>query len=232
MLSDDSPVPAVRRFPRRGRILLAAAIMVVGGVGTAWYFSAWRNLLFYGIKAEKLGLVRLMLQVGADPNGVLKFDTPLTTTVYDLEHPLAMTHLLLEFRADPNLQGSNGHRPLQSLRHWKNAECCTENPDAALVVGALLKAGADIRACGGDRSLLEIPSSVEFAKLLLSRGADPNQICSSHCGETALRSVLKYPELVELYLEHGAKILPDPCSNLTLLHRVASFGVTEAHPHP
>jgi ankyrin repeat protein len=193
----------------------------------AWYFSAWRTLFFYAIGSNNVSLAKIMLELGTDPNRTMDRETPLTLAARDPHDSLAMVRLLLEFHADPNLPRPTGQTPLGSMWHGTAypSNASTDAPDAISIAETLLAAGANIKACNQEYSLLEIPSSIELAKFLLSRGADPNQVCDLRTGQTPLHNVVDCPDLVALYLEHGAKIVSDT-AKVTPLHLVAETNPT------
>ena len=223
----DVALPSSRRSPRRRKILLGVAILAVAGAGVSWYFSAWRMLLFDAIKSNNVSVARIMLKLGTDPNCPIERETPLTLATRNPHDSLAMVRLLLEFHADPNLPRPTGDTPLGSMWHSSGylSSASMDAPDALAIAQSLLAAGADVKACSSEYSLLEIPSSTEFATFLLSRGADPNQVCDSRTGQTPLHNVVDCPDLVALYLEHGAKIVPDTTRE-TPLHLVAWMNPT------
>jgi ankyrin repeat protein len=185
----------------------------VVAAGTAWYLSAWRFFFFYAIRSNSVTLARTMLKMGTDANATLSGESPLTVALDGPSPLLATVQLLLEFRADPNRLDANGmEAPLEKVH----------GPDAFAIFDALLTAGANIKACSRKGSILHHARSVPYAEFLLSRGADVNLICET-TGTTPLYSIVANPELVSLYLEHGAKIVPDAWHKITPLHRVASF---------
>lgn len=220
-MNENTPLPAAPGQPvgyqRRTIILGAVVLLLVIATGAAWEFSAWRALFFYGIRTNKVFLVRIMLRAGADPNLTPRGEPPLDAAMEGPDQSLAMVRLLLEFHADPNHPGWGGRTALERV----------DGPDALAIFDALLAAGANIKACSPAGTLLHQP--LAYAEFILSRGADVNQICQKG-GPTPLHSIVGNPDLVTLYLEHGAKIVPDASRKMTPLHEVASLKYYEHDP--
>ena len=202
--------PIARHSQRRRQILGGIAILFLVAAGAAWYFSAWRELFYYAVRSNNVGLARVVLRMGTNPNVPLGGELPLTSALGSKEPRLATIQLLLEYRTDPNRLNANGEAPLEKVH----------GPDAFPVFDALLAAGANINACTRWGSILEYFWPLPYAKFMLSRGADVNLVCRN---TTPLHSIVSRPDLVALYLEHGAKILPDAWSKTTPLHKVSSI---------
>src|ERR1017187_3015967 len=168
-MNENTPLPAAPGQPvgyqRRTIILGAVVLLLVIATGAAWEFSAWRALFFYGIRTNKVFLVRIMLRAGADPNLTPRGEPPLDAAMEGPDQSLAMVRLLLEFHADPNHPGWGGRTALERV----------DGPDALAIFDALLAAGANIKACSPAGTLLHQP--LAYAEFILSRGADVNQIC-------------------------------------------------------
>jgi len=252
-MNENSTLPAAPGQPvgcqRRTIILGVVVLLLVIATGAAWEFSARRALFYYGIRTDKVGLVRIMLMAGADPNFSQSGQPPLEAAMERRDQSLAMVRLLLEFHADPNRMGWDGKTALESVNSlamvrlllefhadpnrmgWdgKTALESVNGPDALAMVDALLAAGASIKACSHAGTLLHQPWPNGYAEFFLSRGADINQVCEKG-GPTPLHSIVGIPDLVTLYLEHGAKIVTDGSQNMTPLHKVASLKYDEKDP--
>jgi len=114
--------------------------------------------------------------------------------------------LLLRLGVDPNIEGRGDHTPLYCVAN----ECASETgPD---VVGALVRAGADVNACGGvtRASALHMAARrghVEIARALLDFGAALN--APDRKGDTPLQRSIKCRKngVSQLLRERGAAAL-------------------------
>lgn len=127
---------------------------------------------------------------------------------------LSTVELLLRLGADPNATDHGGHSPLYTAGN----ECGAEAGGA--VVTALVRAGADVDACGGVKRCTALHMAarrgfVAVADALLDCGADIEARDSQ--GDTPLRRAVNCgrPEVAALLLARGA----DP-------HSVGSRGLT------
>ena len=222
-MNENAPLPTAPvlsvGYRRRTVILGVVVLLLVIATGAAWEFSARRALFFYGIKTNKVGLVSIVLRAGADPNGAPNGETPLDVAMQGPDQSLAMVQLLLESHADPNRTGWSGITALERVR----------GRDARAIFDALLAAGANIKACGPQGTLLHHSWPAAYAEFILSRGADINQVCQK-VGPSPLHSIVGNSDLVTLYLEHGAKIVADAARNMTPLHEAASLRYDEHDP--
>ena len=116
---------------------------------------------------------------------------------------LATVELLLHLGADPNVADTGGHTPLYSLAN----EC--KVPDAARVVRALVRAGADVNAAAGVKHCTPLHmaarrGNVEVAEALIECGADVEARDSR--GDTPLRRAenCRKPEVARLLHSRGA----------------------------
>ena len=222
-MNENVPLPVAPAqsvgYRRRTVILGAVVLLLLIATGAAWEFSARRALFFYGIKTGKVLLVKLLLRAGADPTGAPEGESPLDAAMKGPDQSLEMVKLLLEFHADPNRPGWSGTPALERV----------SGPNAPAIFDALLAAGANVKACGQGRTLLDHPWPVAYAEFILSRGADINQVCHEG-GPSPLHSIVGNPDLVALYLEHGAHIIPDGWRKVTPLHEVASLRYDEHNP--
>lgn len=113
------------------QVLVEAAPHNCPSLSTADLTSDELFPLHWAAKADRLSLVRMMLNKGADPNAVGACgETPLMSAFYGGNHEVAQ--LLVEHGSSPHLVGSHG----MTMLHWAAVH---DKPEAARV---LLKAGA------------------------------------------------------------------------------------------
>ena len=130
--------------------------------------------------------------------------------------------MLLAAGSDPNATDMKGEAPLQSAARYGHIEC----------VEALLRAGAVIDYCPPpsvtDYSETALCSAVrkcpEIARLLLSRGADPNWV--SEAKNYPLFCAIQHPcpDLVELLIQHKAEVGVRNLRNESALHLAMRTG--------
>jgi hemoglobin len=116
---------------------------------------------------------------------------------------LEVVALLLRLGVDPNLQGRGDHTPLYCVAN----ECASEaGPE---VVRALVRAGADVNACGGVTRATALHMTarrghVEIARALLDAGAALN--AKDRKGDTPLQRAIncRKNEVSQLLRERGA----------------------------
>jgi hemoglobin len=112
--------------------------------------------------------------------------------------------LLLGLGVDPNVQGRGGHTPLYCVAN----ECASEmGPE---VVHALVRAGADVNACGGVTRATSLHMAarrghVELARALLDSGAALNAL--DRKGDTPLQRAINCGRdgVSQLLRERGAR---------------------------
>jgi truncated hemoglobin YjbI len=116
---------------------------------------------------------------------------------------LEVVTLLLRLGVDPNIQGRGDHTPLYCVAN----ECASET--GSEVVRALVRAGADIQACGGVTRATALHmaarrGNVEIARALLDSGAALN--ARDRKGDTPLQRAIncRKDEVSHLLLERGA----------------------------
>jgi hemoglobin len=117
---------------------------------------------------------------------------------------LEMAELLLRLGVDPNIQGRGDHTPLYCVAN----ECASQTgPD---VVRALVRAGADVNACGGVTRATALHMAarrghVEIARALLDSDAAVN--ARDRKGDTPLQRAIncRKTEVSQLLQERGAR---------------------------
>ncbi|KAJ7851754.1 ankyrin repeat-containing domain protein [Mycena leptocephala] len=208
----------------------------------------WRSrLLHAAIRDDKMLMVQLLIELGADPNNTLDGRTPLHTATFRVNH--RFVELLLGAGADPTLRDDRGLTALHQAIMNGFEE----------TIAALIKGGADINArthsptnklirtednegfnasgvtplmltCGFQPEVdylnryyhkAEQALPTRIAYLLLSAGADTTSFDTS--GNTALYYAIAACDLnlVKLLLENGAKIPePDP-TGYCIIHAFA-----------
>jgi hemoglobin len=117
---------------------------------------------------------------------------------------LEIVALLLRLGVDPNLQGRGGHAPLYCVAN----ECASEM--GPYVVRALVRAGADVNACGGVTRATALHMAarrghVEIARALLDSGAVLNAL--DRKGDTPLQRAINCRKtgVSQLLRERGAR---------------------------
>lgn len=230
-MSPDEPLSADKLDISGNKAARRKVILWTVGIALAvlWFLSPWRTLFFFAIRQDSPALVRMFLALGTDPNKPEPRggDTPLIAALRPPCRSLDMLKLLLSKGADPNrLGGAAASTPLAMVK-----ESC---PHALAAVDTLVGAGADVKACGGWSwrdgrkccSLMRNQKSVELAKHLLELGADPNQNCHPY-ELSPLDTVIRQPDMIALYLDHGAKMPVDEKTGKTMLHEMAEIGAAK-----
>jgi hemoglobin len=117
---------------------------------------------------------------------------------------LEVVALLLRLGVDPTLQGRGDHTPLYCVAN----ECASETGPE--VVRALVRAGADVNACGGVTRATALHMAarrghVEIARALLDSGASVN--ARDRKGDTPLQRAINCRKngVSQLLLERGAR---------------------------
>jgi truncated hemoglobin YjbI len=118
---------------------------------------------------------------------------------------LEVVTLLLRLGVDPNLPGRGDHTPLYCVAN----ECASETGPE--VVGALVRAGADVNACGGVTRATALHMAarrghVEIARALLDSGASVN--ARDRKADTPLQRAMncRKNEVSQLLLERGTAV--------------------------
>ena len=173
------------------------------------YFETGQSALGFAIvsdKSEDSGIVRLLLQLGADPNSIVGNDhhTALLAAIH--EGNLGLVKVLLAAGADanPNLRFGVRHTPLQLAVKKGRLD----------VVNILLDSGADINIPPFHRygatalQFAAIGGYIGIAQLLIQRGADVNAPPARIGGRTALEGAAEHGriDMLQLLLSAGAQI--------------------------
>jgi ankyrin repeat protein len=160
-------------------------------------------------KSKDSGIVRLLLQFGADPNSIVAGDhhTALLAAIH--EGNLGLVKVLLAAGADANPTLSNltfgvKHTPLQLAVLEGRLD----------IVNILLDSGADINIPPFDRygatalQFAAIGGYIGIAQLLIQRGADVNAPSARIGGRTALEGAAEHGriDMLQLLLSAGAQI--------------------------
>src|SRR5690606_16874131 len=192
----------------------------------------WGGLtpLIFAAREGDIESAKLLIEAGADVNQTSEFGwTPLLTATQNRFYQLG--RYLLEQGADPNVANDNGWNPLYIATDNRNIE------------------GGDYPTRKPDMDHLE------YIRLLLEHGADPNQRLATDCGRpgcasTETRTIFThqwlYEEgatpflraaqsgdltLIKLLLEHGADPQIATADNVTALMVASGIGWVEGVTH-
>lgn len=175
----------------------------------ARYYGIEQSALGYAIasdKSEDSGIVRLLLQCGADPNSIVASDphTALLAAIH--EGNLGLVKVLMAAGADANLNLRFGvkYTPLQLAVKKGRLD----------IVNILLDSGADINmppfSSYGATALqfAAIGGYIGIAQLLIQRGADVNAPSARIGGRTALEGAAEHGriDMLQFLLSAGAQI--------------------------
>jgi ankyrin repeat protein len=157
-------------------------------------------------KSEDSGIVRLLLQCGADPNSIVASDhhTALLAAIH--EGNLGLVKVLIAAGADANsnLRFGVEHTPLQLAVKKGRLD----------IVNILLGSGADINVPPFDRygttalQFAAIGGYIGIAQLLIQQGADVNAPSARIGGRTALEGAAEHGriDMLQLLLSAGSRI--------------------------
>src|SRR5436853_5462045 len=137
--------------------------------------SVFVGLLARMVQSGRAGLIHFVIDaVESDPSFATRRFAG-TTLLHFVAGAgcLEVVTLLLRLGVDPNLQGRGGHTPLYCVANQCSSETGPE------VVRALVRAGADVNACGGVTRATALHMAarrghVEIARALLDSGAAVN----------------------------------------------------------
>ncbi len=170
---DDALCAAIQRAPEAKIVeLLDRGAQVEADCGEA-------TPLIRAVAADRLDVVKLLLDRGADPNA------PITRSGFNRPHPalldvqsVAVANILIEHGANPNFTGDNDRRSALS----------------------------NVIMTVHDRDLTANSTTIEIVKFLLDHGANVNAV--DHDGWSPLMWAvgLKNAELVQLLIDHGASV--------------------------
>lgn len=165
--------------------------------------------LFLAVKLNMLKLAERILDAGAIPDVVCKYDTPLTLAAGSLYAPAV--ELLISKGATVDCVDCLGNTPLmRAAAEWEAKQY--SEAAANSIVSLLIEKGADVNWVGDEDCtpllyaiMAKRPNTV---KLLLEAGADANASRGITKRAPLIIAIEKnQPEIVRLLLEHGA----DPC---------------------
>jgi hypothetical protein len=202
--------------------------------------SALNDELIESVKKADIAQVKLLLARGANvdardsttfrsctsPNPPQTLYTPLILSMFGsankLPHP-ALTKLLLENGADPNIQDSTGRTALSYAANRNDTQS----------IKLLLHHNAKVELADqqGRTPLMvtSISGKLEAAKLLLAYGANPNT--KNERGETPLTRTTgehNNDRVLQVLLDNGADPNFADGEGLTALHYATSYGQTKA----
>ncbi|KAK7957651.1 hypothetical protein PG988_012499 [Apiospora saccharicola] len=175
---------------------------------------------------EQVGLVRILLEDGGDPEKCARRDPPSTALLLAIEHKnIAVMELLVEYGADVNRPARQGIRysPLQLACEIRSLE----------MVEFLLQRGADVRAApsmadGGTALQMAARSgNIMIAQLLLDNEANVHESPSKINGRTAFEGAAKEGRITMLeflWAQACPAGFPPP-----QLERARSFAEEECH---
>ena len=196
---------------------------------SSWNDGTKISALSYAIVKKNTGIVKLLLQSGANPNLAPKEGGAALILASGPYHDPQIVQLLLEAGADPNVADEAGEAPLMYV-------CVTHgNPKT---IKTLLDAKADPNARNKhDVTALMAASAkghVAAVKLLLQAGADPNAMNEYNTNSLMAASSTKNKEIVELLLQAGAdpnaRIDPSWTKKENLTKLMASIEKTMSTP--
>ncbi|XP_055893012.1 ankyrin repeat and KH domain-containing protein mask-1-like [Biomphalaria glabrata] len=185
------------------------------------------EVLIEAVKIGDIHLIQLLLDAGADIDGVHNDETPLMSAVH-----IEVINLLLNKGASVNLKTNT--TPLINLFSWKfrshfsstlNPKLTHEemNKQLLVLIGMFLENGANVDATDEHENTALTQSvrnkcGLKVLKYLLDRGADVNQ--KDSYGSTALHFAAFYEkrDFVAFLLKHGALVNVKRCDGCTPLH--------------
>jgi ankyrin repeat protein len=173
------------------------------------YLKIGQSALGFAIisdKSEDSGIVRLLLQCGADPNSIVASNhhTALLAAIHEGNLGLIKVLMAAGAGANPNLRFGVKHTPLQLAVKKGRLD----------IVNILLDSGADINIPPFDRygatalQFAAIGGYIGIAQLLIQQGADVNAPSARIGGRTALEGAAEHGriDMLQLLLSAGAQI--------------------------
>jgi len=167
--------------------------------------SVFVGLMVRMVQSGRARLIHFVIDV-AQNNPLLAIQRFAGTTLLHFAAGAGCLELvmsLLRLGVDPNIQGRGDHTPLYCVAN----ECKSETGPE--VVRALVRAGADVNACGGATRATALHMAarrghVEIARALLDSGAAVN--ARDRKGDTPLRRAIncRKNRVSQLLLERGA----------------------------
>jgi hemoglobin len=168
--------------------------------------SVFVGLLARMVQSGRAPLIHFVIEAAESDPSLATQRFALTTLLHFAAGAgcLEVVSLLLRLGVDPNIQGRGDHTPLYCVAN----ECASET--GAEVVKALLRAGADVNACGGVTRATALHMAarrghVEIARALLDSGAAV--IARDRKGDTPLQRAIncRKTAVSQLLLERGAR---------------------------
>jgi ankyrin repeat protein len=171
--------------------------------------------LHYGVQSKSLEMVKLLLQIGADPNAISDFGRTALMSAVEGDW-VDGARELLKNGASVDLEDRTGQKAINFAT-------------SAEMVNLLIAAGADINYKSGLDFLLASAAEAGnqgFLKELLDRGAQPNL---EHAGQTALTTAVQNDNLecMQILIAAGADVDIEDFDGRGLLFYVHSLEATK-----
>jgi ankyrin repeat protein len=156
---DTEGVPAILHAADTGRVDLVQPLLDAGASLAATDNIGWTPLMAATVStSDPSGLVRFLLDQGANANHVAREDTPLT--IASSEADLAVVTLLLDHGADPDLRRPDGWTPLMLAAFKGDAErvrlLLEHGADPTVTMGSRLVDAATVAAAHGHAAVRDL----------------------------------------------------------------------------